>query len=177
MFWPGHKTKKEGDSCKVVAVEDIEEKEVRTQKNDLKRMYTKDDLQAALLLKCTQDEWLYTQIDIKIAEDPGILKNDYIAFGPKAMPKIAFWDNLIHHLELEKTVLAITKNSNANHNRGEMEGKAHEACITQCSAATIEEPMSFALEVVNTDSEWVSALNEEQKRAHDIILSCLHSSL
>lgn len=44
MFWPGHKTKKEGDSCKVVAVEDIEEKEVRTQKNDLKRMYTKDDL-------------------------------------------------------------------------------------------------------------------------------------
>lgn len=59
-----------------------------------------------------------------------------------------------------------------------MEGKAHEACITQCSAATnVEEPMSFALEVVNTDSEQVSALNEEQKRAHDIISSCLHLSL
>ena len=90
-------------------MEDFEEEEIRTQRNDLKRIYTKDDLQAALLLKCTQDEQLYTQIDMKIAEDSGILKNDYIAFGPKAMPKIAFWDNLIHHLELEKTVLAITK--------------------------------------------------------------------
>ena len=112
MFWPGHKTKKEGYGCKVVAVEDVEEEEIRTQRNDLKRIYTKDDLQAALLLKCTQDEQLYTQIDMKIAEDSGILKNVYIAFGPKAMPKIAFWDNLIHHLELEKTVLAITKKLN-----------------------------------------------------------------
>lgn len=93
-------------------MEDFEEEEIRTQRNDLKRIYTKDDLQAALLLKCTQDEQLYTQIDMKIAEDSGILKNDYIAFGPKAMPKVAFWDNLIHHLELEKTVLAITKKLN-----------------------------------------------------------------
>ena len=173
------KWRKEGDERVIVSVDKEEEETgIETDINKPPHIYTEKDLEATLQLKCTQEERLYTKIGMRIVEEAGVFNKNLTMFLPKSMPKQAKQEDSLHHLELEQIVKMLMKERFGEKCNVTLEENEHPFLVRPSSMSVLDD-LCFILSTRPNDTEqekWLTSLNTEQRRAHDIIISHMNAN-
>lgn len=173
------KWRKEGDSRDVISVDDEEHnKETGTKVVVPDHVYTESNLQATLEPKLTQEELLYTNIGMMIAEEAGVFQEHPVMFCPRPVLKIAKWEDTVHHMELEQLIKRITKQRDEEH--GDIDLLKKTVSFLQTGSTSMLDDQCTSLSTTQNDTnvkDWLSSLNVEQQHAHDVVASHLNAYL
>ena len=138
--------------------------------------YTERDLECALQPKMRKDEELYTKVGMLIAEEARFFVEDVKKKAAFCHPEIASVENIEHYMALEEAVKNIKKQKSADaiHNMTMPTENVHSIS----SFHNVPNP-SVLLTSSNLPASdgYITDLNTEQRRAHDIVAASLKAHL
>ena len=140
--------------------------------------YTQENLDRALNPKISKAEELYTVVGMAIAEDAGIFGKDTKIKGPFHKPKIASLENIGHYQALEGAVKNIKRKDTMDHEFFHSSTPPAENVSFSGPSNNIRNSYFSPTSSNSSDAEsYLSHLNSEQRRAHDIVAVSLDAHL
>lgn len=157
--------REEDDALDVADVPDIADVTALTDYHEDGLVYTQEDVETEMAKAYSTDDKLYAEVALNIAEDNAIFSDHYERAPLLPTAENATYDEMEEFIYLEKLVKSVTKKRQGADNRGDIALPANPG-----NTGIPEEPTVTAFNG-KIELPHVNLLNEEQKRAHAIILN------